>query len=265
MIDADAWFFVHLKSGAACWIDTRTPCLLTAGDTLVVPPGLPGVIRASVLAVSAVVYFRFCPDLLAGFLTLAERVQAERSAGERRGRARIFPTNHALSREFALFCEFKGDKNSALARSRLLQIAVQVVTQSELAPVDDESAFLSASKRAHLLFRQLSEVELLESLPDDLARRCGCSVRHFNKLFRSHFGISLRTRQLELKLAKARQLLAETNMQVIEIATATGFREQGMFSSAFKRRFGMTPSEWRRDCTASPRASQIPAQRNGSS
>jgi AraC-like DNA-binding protein len=266
VLDAEAWMFLHLRAGEACWIHPADPCLLNAGDTLVVPPRDRGIVRASLITTATLVHFRFCPDLLAGFLTLAERVQVEQAGKARRARTRVFHLNHPISRDFAAFCAFDGDKSGPVARSRLLQIAVRVLTQCSAVTDDEDAAFLPASKRAQLVFRQLSETELLEHSPAELARRCGCSVRHFNKLFRAHFGISLRVRQRELKLIKARQLLAETNMRVIEIATASGFRDQGMFSSAFKRRFGMTPGEWRRDGAADdPQSSHAATDRNGSS
>jgi AraC-like DNA-binding protein len=264
-VAGEAWLFLHLKAGEACWIDARSPYLLNAGDTVVVPPRHNGILRASLIAPATIIYFRFCPDLLAGFLTLPERVQSEQTGKARRNRVRVFNVKHAISRDFALFCELAVDKSGPVARSRLLQIAVRVLTQEEPVAVGDEAAFLPASKRAQLLFRELCETELLEQSAAELATRCGCSVRHFNKLFRGYFGISLRVRQRELKLIKARQLLAETNMRVIEVALAIGFREQGLFSSAFKRRFGMTPSQWRRDCADTVRSGQPQSHRNGAS
>jgi AraC-like DNA-binding protein len=93
--------------------------------------------------------------------------------------------------------------------------------------------------------RKLTEVELLECSAEDLAVRCGCSVRHVNKLLRGLLGMSLRAKQREIKLLKARQLLTETEVSVEEVARASGFRAQASFSMEFKSRFGMTPTEWR--------------------
>jgi len=79
-----------------------------------------------------------------------------------------------------------------------------------------------------------------------LASLCGCSARHFNRLFRSCFGISVRARQTQLRLIKARQLLSETEKKVLEIALDSGYRNLSLFNLLFKRQFGMTPSESRR-------------------
>ena len=55
----------------------------------------------------------------------------------------------------------------------------------------------------------------------------------------------LRARQIELRLQRARQLLADSNAKVINIAYNSGYRHLGLFNAMFKKRFGVTPSEWR--------------------
>ena len=87
---------------------------------------------------------------------------------------------------------------------------------------------------------------MINHTPAQLASLCGCSGRHFNRLFRSCFGISVRARQTELRLLKARQLLTETEKKVLEIAVDSGYRNLSLFNLLFKRQFGMTPSETRR-------------------
>ncbi|HEY6169550.1 MAG TPA: helix-turn-helix domain-containing protein, partial [Verrucomicrobiae bacterium] len=87
--------------------------------------------------------------------------------------------------------------------------------------------------------------ELLAAPVADLARACGCSVRHFNRLFRQRFGSSFHTHQRELRLQRARQLLRESDSKITEVALDSGFRHTGLFNTFFKRRFGVTPSAWR--------------------
>ncbi len=54
-----------------------------------------------------------------------------------------------------------------------------------------------------------------------------------------------RARQIELRLQRARQLLAESNAKIINVAYDSGYRHLGLFNAMFKKRFGVTPSEWR--------------------
>ena len=184
--------------------------------------------------------------MLTGFLTTAERLRVERAIGSRR-LARLFHADEGIALEFKAICDLTTDWTLPMTRSRLLQLAVAVLLQpASHAHAAIERLFLPASKRVEMLLRRLSEAELLDHTAADLAARCGCSARHLNKLFRGLFGVSVRAKQSELRLMKARQLLAESDLRVAQVANASGFREQGGFSMAFKKRFGVTPTEWRR-------------------
>ena len=116
----------------------------------------------------------------------------------------------------------------------------------ELSPATrTEAAILSATKRIKVLLEHLTEEEFLNASADELAAYCGCSLRHFSRLFLQHFGVSLRSRQTDMRLAKARRLLVETDSRVMTVASACGYRHLGVFNALFKKRFGMTPTEWR--------------------
>jgi len=253
----DVWLFVRVVSGEASWIDDRSSFLLKPGEVLLVAPTRRGTLRASQLSVLTTVYFQFRPELLGGFLTVHERARAERAAGAR-GLSRVFGARDEVAQEFKAICGLASDLNGPITRSRVLQLALTVLVESSAAPPARDAAFLPASKRAEVLLRKVSEAELLDYSADDLAARCGCSVRHMNKLLRDIFGVSLRAKQREIRLIKAQQLLAETNMRVGEVARACGFGEQTLFSMEFKRRFGVTPTAWRE-------TSGVEAMRNGHS
>lgn len=47
------------------------------------------------------------------------------------------------------------------------------------------------------------------------------------------------------RLARVRALLAETNLSIAEIAERTGFEHSEYLSVAFRRKFRLTPSEYR--------------------
>ena len=100
------------------------------------------------------------------------------------------------------------------------------------------------------MLSKMTEAELAEATLTDLAEQLHCSERHFSRLFREEFGVPLRTRQIELRLQRARQLLAESNAKIINVAHESGYRHLGLFNSMFKKRFGLTPSEWRQQTAA---------------
>ena len=79
---------------------------------------------------------------------------------------------------------------------------------------------------------------------EDLAKRFYLSPDNLLRLFRRHLGVSPYQYWLRLKLDRALDALAG-EAAVQEIAKALGFESLSGFERAFKRRFGMTPTEYR--------------------
>jgi AraC-like DNA-binding protein len=78
-----------------------------------------------------------------------------------------------------------------------------------------------------------------------LAKRCGLSSTHFNRLFRQLLRMSPTDYVLALRIQKARQLLAVTGKSVAEVASETGFYDQSHFTKRFRQATGMTPVQFR--------------------
>jgi transcriptional regulator GlxA family with amidase domain len=81
---------------------------------------------------------------------------------------------------------------------------------------------------------------------EDLARLAGVSLRQLERLFRDRLGRSIHAHYLSLRLDRARQLLRETSLPVLDVAVATGFGSASQFSRAFARSYGEPPSRFRR-------------------
>jgi AraC-like DNA-binding protein len=78
-----------------------------------------------------------------------------------------------------------------------------------------------------------------------LARELSVSYSSFRHTFRQHTGSSPHQYLLELRLMRARNLLAQTAQSVKEIAQQTGFEDEHYFCRYFKMKAGMTPGQWR--------------------
>lgn len=74
-----------------------------------------------------------------------------------------------------------------------------------------------------------------------LAETAGVSVRQLERLFRAHLGHTIGEHVLTLRLDRARMLLRQTSMSVLDIAVATGFASAAHFSRSFRQRFGHAP------------------------
>lgn len=238
------WVVLRIEQGLAYWISPQAPLELGHGDMLVVSHAARGVLRASQINEVTVVYYLVNPDLLGGFLTLAERHLLHAAQTQALGLPLHFPSRHGLAVELGKINESAAEMIPLVQRCRLLHLFASVL-QQRLGQLPSHHANGQAEKRFHELVASLSEPELMRYTPRELAARCGCSPRHFARLFHAHFGCSVREKLTELRLRKARELLLLSQSTVAGVAVATGFRHLGLFNAVFKKHFGETPRRWR--------------------
>ncbi|WP_051320961.1 helix-turn-helix domain-containing protein [Rhizobium mesoamericanum] len=81
---------------------------------------------------------------------------------------------------------------------------------------------------------------------EDLAAVCRLSVSHFSKTFRQSFGATPHTYVQQMRVERSKELLAETNESLAQIALEVGLADQAHFSRLFRQSTGETPSNWRR-------------------
>jgi len=79
----------------------------------------------------------------------------------------------------------------------------------------------------------------------EIATNLGTSYSWFRKAFKEYTGYPPAQYFQELKLRKAKELLTETNLSIKEIAYELDFSSYEYFLSFFKKRVGVTPSEYR--------------------
>jgi AraC family transcriptional regulator, glycine betaine-responsive activator len=77
--------------------------------------------------------------------------------------------------------------------------------------------------------------------PSILAKDAGLSTRQLERLFRRYLDRSPKRYYLELRLKKARSLLLQTDMSVINVALAAGFSSPSHFSKCYRGHYGRTP------------------------
>jgi AraC-like DNA-binding protein len=78
---------------------------------------------------------------------------------------------------------------------------------------------------------------------EDLSKQCGLGPSRLSELFRNALDMSPIQYINDLRIKKASQLLAYSDMNITEIAEYVGFSSLHYFSRFFKSHTGMTPSE----------------------
>jgi len=77
--------------------------------------------------------------------------------------------------------------------------------------------------------------------PSELAKSVNMSTRQLERLFRRYLNRSPKRYYMELRLEKARNLLLQTDMSVINVALACGFTSPSHFSKCYRAHFNRTP------------------------
>lgn len=113
---------------------------------------------------------------------------------------------------------------------------------------DQDTQRLSVPTRIGVRHPRLSQViQMMESNIEDpispslLARDVGMSTRQLERLFRRYLNRSPKRYYMELRLQKARSLLMQTDMNVINIALACGFTSPSHFSKCYRTQYNTTP------------------------
>ncbi len=89
---------------------------------------------------------------------------------------------------------------------------------------------------------QMMEANIEEPIsPSILAQDVSMSTRQLERLFRRYLNRSPKRYYMELRLQKARNLLMQTDMSVINVALACGFASPSHFSKCYRGQYGTTP------------------------
>lgn len=106
-------------------------------------------------------------------------------------------------------------------------------------PVDEEVVILQAAMR--LIAQNLADLPSLA----EIARKVGTHDKRLSAIFRQHLQTTVFAYIREVRLRKGQELLADSGMSVQDIAELVGFRSACNFTTAFRERQGMTPSQFR--------------------
>lgn len=130
------------------------------------------------------------------------------------------------------------------------ELASNVAEQVLHSPIRHHSEHQRMSLPARIGARHPKLVTIIERMEDNLedplspsvlAKQAGLSTRQLERLFRRYLDRSPKRYYLELRLKKARSLLLQTDLSVINVALACGFTSPSHFSKCYRAFYGRTP------------------------
>lgn len=92
--------------------------------------------------------------------------------------------------------------------------------------------------------------KLTERLSEDLslkqlAEEVYLSPTYLGRIFKEHTGVSFSAYLIQLRLEKAKQLLADPSLKIYEVSERVGYSDQAHFTHIFKKFIGITPQEYK--------------------
>jgi AraC family transcriptional regulator len=152
--------------------------------------------------------------------SLVAAVNAERIAGYPSGKLFLDSVEHALA---ATLVDRYAVRRPSVARYRggLIPARLRRVTELVHAKIEEELTL------------------------HDLAQCAGLSSAHFSETFRKSTGESPHQFVLRQRVERAKEMLCEGEMRVLDVAVACGFKTQQHFARVFRRICGASPTEYR--------------------
>jgi AraC-like DNA-binding protein len=195
------------------------------------------------------IHFSVSPDHFLKFLpeneSWADKLKIKISRGERvmgKRSASITLVQERILQNI-IECPLTGKMATFMMEASIVQIMLlqlHALFQQDYSPV-------SLTKRdidiAHSAKNYLAQTFLEDHSLENLARHFGTNTNKLMVLFKNTFGKSLFEYISELKMDFARKLLQEEGRLVVEVARLTGYKNPNHFSTAFKKRFGISPSQ----------------------
>lgn len=119
----------------------------------------------------------------------------------------------------------------------LMSLLVRLAERLEPDPLE------AVVQRARMMIRERCD----QAVPmEQIAHELNLSYSHFTKIFRARTGVTPKQFQLNARMHRARDLVANTDKPLKEIAWLLGYHSAFHFSHHFKSTVGSSPTEWRK-------------------
>ncbi len=121
----------------------------------------------------------------------------------------------------------------------IMRVIAEYVTQTN-------RLFSDKGNQAELVMKYIQQNYSSKITLDTLAERFSCSQSMLIKSFKKEYGTTIMSALMDIRLGKAADHLKNGRLSVREVAEECGFSEQNYFSKAFSKKYGLSPSEYRK-------------------
>lgn len=126
----------------------------------------------------------------------------------------------------------------------LFQIIFQVITNTSVHRL--QAGRIRSLDKVKQVLTYIEENYARPISIDEIAKVCHYSKSHFMKFFKENMGMGFIQYLNEHRLEVASQMLLKTSDNILDIAEKTGFDNLSYFNRMFKRKYGVTPGQFRK-------------------
>jgi len=146
-----------------------------------------------------------------------------------------------------LFSELEGRKIGyrTVVESVIRQIIISCVRNYQVREKDSDPQEYKPADHQYLTIEEAFLYEYATLTLSSLAARLNLSTRQTQRLLTEHYGMNFQSKRTEAKMSAAALLLRLPDRTITGIADELGYSSVEHFSSAFKRYYGMSASEYR--------------------
>lgn len=82
---------------------------------------------------------------------------------------------------------------------------------------------------------------------ENIAERLSVNKNYLSRLFRTKKNFTLKEYLIHKRIERAKELLQNTNASILQVSNSVGYDDQLYFSRIFKKKVGMSPTEYKKD------------------
>lgn len=147
-----------------------------------------------------------------------------------------------------LNCNYQGMAKILYLESKAIEI-ISLFIESEVLAPERDSARVLLKKEDHKKMIEAREV-IINNIVNpltiaELAKKIGINTYKLKVGFKEVYGTTIFGYLRNIRMEKAKQLIISKNKNIMEIAHEVGYSNPSKFSAAFKRKYGINPSELR--------------------
>jgi AraC-like DNA-binding protein len=135
---------------------------------------------------------------------------------------------------------------SLMLESICIQMVIQILRATGVIAVQDSERTVKGCNHISKAIEYMHSYFNADIKIDDICREINLSQYHFIRLFKAQTGKTPHEYLMDIRLEQAEAMLRNGINSVEEVAYLCGFVNLSHFSSSFRRRVGMTPSEYRK-------------------